>query len=396
LTDILSIDRIAIHTVGVAVDLKYGSFQTQYLRAFVVEVSAGGRTGYGECSADDWRFVSARRTAIAFARRLKKTGVVDLDASKSLQRFPSLPLSMDPWSIGAHRTLHTVREGFSIALYDLVAKLQGRTVMDLLGPPSVDQIEGMPVIHFKSPEEMATVSGKWCAELNFKHLKLKLPGDLEQCAACIDAIRSKVGSEVSLQVDFNYAFTSGREAIRVINALSERFDLAMVEDPIRPSLQLYPLPEIRKNIDATLLIDGVAYWPNVVRLMRSGAADRLNHHVNAQGGIDIALMIAEYAAGFGIPTSVGSSGLVGIQDRAFHLLSHYIGMGRPCEAIGFPIYMLDVFDGYYSTAGNISALHTGLNLTDQAIPSFTQEEGFGFDIDFQTIARLKTADEIVI
>jgi L-alanine-DL-glutamate epimerase-like enolase superfamily enzyme len=381
------IDRIILHTTGTEVDLTYGSFGTSYLKAFVIEIEAGGCVGIGECSADDWRGISARKLAIKMALRIK----ANADAtkpSKSLQRYPSLSLSVDPWSFGPHRLITTIREGFSIALYDLAAKLKDLTIMELIGKTEAREIEGMPVVHKSEPAKMGSVSKVWCDTFNYKHLKPKLSSNLEHSRQALGHIREEVGDEVTLQVDFNYAYTNARQCITDMNKLHEEFNIVMFEDPIRPTLQLYPLPFIRKEISTCLLVDGVAYWPNIIRLCHADGADRFNQHTNAQGGIDLALKISQYAEAKGIPTSIGSSGLVGIQDRAFQLLSHYIGTDRPSESIGFPLYYHEAFEGFYGSPKNINVLSSGLNEESSTFLPFPDTPGFGFNLDRRRLDQL--------
>lgn len=393
-----TIEEIRLYRIQSAVNLQYGISHTTALHAMAVEVRSGEYSGWGEFDPRPWRrLFDPYAIGLKMARSL--IGKDPLEPSLCLMRFPHKGLERDPWSQGINRALRCAREGMSLALYDLAGKLQGLPLSDLLGGAKRKTIPGMPVVHISRPDRMAKTSGVWCNELGYRFLKVKLSGDQEQNLRRLDAIRSEVGNEVDIQVDYNYGFRRWQDAVANTNEIHSRIVISVAEDPVRPFLDgilgLGQYVKMRRETDPQLMIDGVAYWPNVKRIVRSQAADIINHHTAMQGGLDLALLINNHAESAGINTAIGSSGLLGIADRAFQVLASVMALGRPCESIGWDKYMYAGFDGFY---GIETATDLSKESPDQPNGNIfiSEKPGIGIEIDRGKLSQLQLAEPVVI
>ncbi len=394
------IEEIRLHRVASPVSLRYSTWSEDTARSFVVEMRSGTHTGWGEFNDFTWRRVfRPERTAWWMGRR-----ILGRDATKpssSLQWLPALPLGSDLWSRGEHRQWRNVREGLSVALYDLAGRISGRSVADLLGGAQRSTAPGMPVVHLAGAEEMARVAQIWVRTFGFRHLKLKLTGhDEADDRGRLHAVRKAVGDEVGLQVDYNYGFRTAEDVVRVIADHHQRFRIDVVEDPVRPKalglIRLLPYPYLTRALEPLVMLDGAAYWPNVRRIVRARAANLINHHADRQGGLDLGLKASRYAEARGIMSGIGSGGGVcGIKDRALLALASVIGLTRPTETVGWPLYARPEFAGFYGVHAD-SDLTGACPIRLDGHVGLPAGPGLGFEMDQDRLLRASEGRPIVI
>lgn len=301
--------------------------------------------------------------------------MVGKDASRLEGLLPPLSQEKD-WR------LVTVREGLSIALYDLLGKALEVPLHLLLGGKRRNVVPGMPVIHVETPEVMARRAGKW-ASAGLKYLKIKLRGDAKVDLEAVRSIREKVGDRVDLQADANHSYSNLGEAVKAINNMKD-LGLSIVEDPVRATLEEFRA--MRERIQPILMVDGQAYWPNIFNVVAKGAADIINHHPNNQGGLGTALKIDAVAEAAGIPSAIGSSGIFGIQDAAFQQLSSVIGLSRPCEDIGKIHYYVGPTRGEYYYSGEPTVLERGYPF-EKGLITIPDAPGLGIKISRERLAN---------
>lgn len=393
-----SIEEVIFYHYRTIVNLNYSHWQKKELQTIAVEVRSNGLSGWGEFDPTPWRhFFKPLTIAHRMARSILNRDA--LNPSGILRKWMWFSLERDPWSWGWNRALRSTREGFSIALYDLAGKLQRRSTAEILGGIKRRVIPGMPVIHVGSPKEMARVAAIWVYKKGFHFLKVKLTGDYEQDLKRLDAIRSEVGVDVDLQIDYNYGLQDVRSTIRQVTDLDNRYGLTIVEDPIKPFLDgiftFRPYAIIKNEIRPALMIDGASYWPNVKNIVRAKAADIINQHTAMQGGLDLALLINQTAEKAGIASAIGSSGHIGIQDKAFQLLASVMALGRPCESIGFYKYADEEFSGFYGLNIDPSVLCKDQDYNDGNI-HILDIPGLGVVIDEEKFLKLQICPPVIV
>lgn len=396
------IDEIRLHRVASAVTLRYSGWNSDMARAFIVEVRSGPHTGWGEFNDFTWRrLFRPERTALWMSRRI--LGRDATEPSRSLQWLPALPLGNDLWSRGEHRQWRNVREGLSVALYDLAGRISGRSVADLLGGAQRAEAPGMPVVHLSEAGEMARIADVWVRTFGFRHLKLKLSGhEVEDDRSRLQAVREAIGDGVGLQVDYNYGFRTVEDVVRVVADHHRLFRIDVIEDPIRPQylglLGLSPYPYLTRAIEPNVMLDGAAYWPNVRRIVRARAADLINHHADRLGGLDLGLKVSRHAEAHGIRSGIGSGGgVAGIKDRALLALASVTGLTRPSETVGWPLYARPEFEGYYGVTGADDLTGGDLRAVRfDGLVSLPVGPGLGFTIDEARLGRTCVGEPIVI
>ena len=375
----LKIEQVRAHLAETPVGFTYSSGSLTVGRALIWEIVAGGHVGLGECTAKGVAATPSLNVVADDAGRLREGGtellgtmaggLIGRDATQLEALLPELPPVMD-------RDLCVAREGLSIALYDLVGKARGVPVHLLLGGKRRDRSPGMPVIHVAPPEVMARRSKAW-VDAGYQYVKVKFRGELEEDVDALRAIRKAIGDDVPIQVDANDGYKELDPAVRAIRAL-ESCNVECFEDMLDASLA--EIAELRRVTGVKIMVDKQGSWPLVYDACQLGAADVINHHPNNQGGLATALRIDAVATAAGLTTSIGSSGLFGIQDAAFQVLSSVISLTRPCEDIGIVPYYSGPTKGEYDFDREPTVVKEPYPIVDGVI-QVPDRPGLGIELD---------------
>jgi L-Ala-D/L-Glu epimerase len=383
----LTIDRIVAHIVECKLDFTYSSGTLSSARAIIWEIHAQGLIGLGECAIASEKScpgfgsgsTASDPTALKRALEPRVAPLLGADARSLEALLEPLPPQVD-WD------LLVIREGLSIALYDLVGKASSLPVHTLLGGLRRRLLPGMPVIHVGPSEVMSRRAAKW-ASAGYRHLKVKFRGDLQQDIHAIQSIRSAIGPDIPLVVDANAGYRHLADAVTAIKALIP-LGVDYFEDMLDADNQ--QIAQLRKLTGARIMIDRQAWWPHIHDIIAAGAADIINHHPNNQGGLAAALQIDSVATAAGLQTAVGSSGVFGIQNAAFMQLATVIATSRPCEDIGLLPYFSGptareyAFDRKPSVIQNPYPIHHGhIHVPDAP--------GLGLTLDPQALANASIA-----
>jgi L-alanine-DL-glutamate epimerase-like enolase superfamily enzyme len=381
----ITIDRICGHLGEIASGFTYSTGRKKTSRTVVWEVHAGGQVGLGENHAagvlvppGEEAPPEVKGTFDEVQRRLISEiagPLIGRDPHGLEALLPALP-RVPP--VLTRRDILVIREGLSIALYDLVGKLYGIPMHALLGGQKRDRAPGMPVIHVAPPEVMVRRAKAW-VDAGYRHLKIKFRGDrdLDVDVEALRAIRKTVGDDIELVVDANDGYADVEDAIHAIEALKP-CNVYYFEDMLYEPLEAFI--EMRKRTGAKVMVDLQATWPRVYDVARYEAADLINHHPNSQGGMQTALDIDAVAVAAGMETAIGSSGMCGIQDTAFQVLSSVICLTRPCEDVGLLEYYEGPTKGEYPFDHAPSAIKKPYPIVDGTI-QFSDEPGLGIELD---------------
>jgi len=386
----LRIEKVFAHVVQQKCGMTYtDNIPRQTMRAVIWEIVAGRHTGFGEC-----RFPLENSPAMPpltseacarFKQRVADRGVLSRllgGSAEALEALlPDLPETCD-------RELVDIREGLSIALYDLVGKACSLPAHALLGGKRRDRVPGMPVIHTATPAIMAQRAGAWAAA-GYRYLKIKPPYDQGECVEALRAIRATVGPDISLQVDGNQFYKQLEQAERMIRAM-QPFRIDIFEDMVAGSLD--DMAEVKRRTRTVFMVDLEASWPQVFAVCKAGAADVINHHPNNQGGLATAMMIDAVAVSAGLRTAIGSSGRFGVQDAAFQMLGSVIGLSRPCEDIGLTPYYSGPTKGQYAFEREPSVLKDSYPIVEGVI-HVPDRPGLGIEVDRERLKAF-TVDTI--
>ncbi|KON90173.1 mandelate racemase [Sporosarcina globispora] len=197
----------------------------------------------------------------------------------------------------------SAKAALDIALYDLMGKITGQPVYQLIGGKSHEQLQVPQVISIKDPEEMAKDARDYVAS-GFRNIKIKVGTTAADDIVRIKAVRQAIGKEVQLRVDANQGW-SRIEALKVIRETVD-CDVDWYEQPVKEH-DLKSLKAIKEVSHANIMIDeGVHTIHDLVYVVEMGAADMLNIKLMKSGGIYPALALANLAEACNMPCQVGS------------------------------------------------------------------------------------------
>ena len=353
MTEETIIEKIDIYQGSIPTNLRFSYRVVKSFPFSFIKIRSGNFTGYGES------------LGISSLYRDVPKEVIGGNASKLEALLPEYLLKKEN---------NTVREAFSIALYDLVAKVHEMPLCTLLGGRKRDSVPLMPCIFSESSSEAGEKALAFVRK-GYRYLKVKLIGEVEYDVEIIRYIRKRVGKEIYLQADVNCGykdFTKAKNAIEKFGALG----LDVIEDPLSGTLEEYR--KLRADDGVKIMVDsGARTLRDVGAIISKGAADIINQHPCQQGGLERAKMVHSAACSMDIPTMIGGTGFLGVGTAAFQTLASVIGLDFPCGELcgiidhGFPQKIVK----------ELYAVENGNAL----IPN---EPGLGIEIDEESLDNL--------
>ena len=192
----------------------------------------------------------------------------------------------------------SAKAALDIALYDLMGRLQGKPLWELLSVPGEEpkkELDTDLTISLGDVPQMVRDS-LLAREQGFSILKVKVgrggAADVER----VRAIREAVGKDVVLRIDANQGWTP-REAIETISAMEDALlSIELVEQPV--SCHDYDgLRLVTGSTKTPILADeSVFSFEDARRIVEDHAADMINIKLMKTGGIHEALRICDLAA----------------------------------------------------------------------------------------------------
>ncbi len=196
-----------------------------------------------------------------------------------------------------------VKEGIDLALHDLLGKVLGVPVYQLLGGKFRDAVEVASEIGIDTPESMGESASKVFA-MGIRTIKIKGSDDMELDIARIHAVRDAVGPAAGLRLDPNAAWTT-IGTMRVMRAVAE-CNLQLLEQPI-PTWDLPGLAHIRAKLDVPVMADESVWTPqDAVRLHDYKACDLLNLKIAKTCGLHLAKKLEATAEALGMICIAGT------------------------------------------------------------------------------------------
>jgi len=193
-----------------------------------------------------------------------------------------------------------------IALWDLKARLLGRSLTSLLGQAA----ERVPVYGsggFTSYDDARTRKqlANWVQRERIPRVKIKIGeswgGNLRRDLARVALAREVIGPDTELYVDANGAYTTG-QAVRMAGELAA-YGVTWFEEPVS-SQDLAGLAAVRRQVTADVAA-GEYSWSlaDSARLIDAGAVDCLQLDVTRCGGVTEFLRGAALAAAHNLQVS---------------------------------------------------------------------------------------------
>ncbi len=237
-----------------------------------------------------------------------------------------------------HRSF-PAKAGIEMALYDIVGKALNTPVYNLLGGLVRERVLLSHSLSMGTPNEVATQASD-LAEQGYKTLKAKIGMAPQEDLKTLEAIRKRIGDEITLRVDANMGWSSAKEAVQYIKML-EKFNLELVEQPVHFS-DLDGLCFVREHVDVPIMADESVWTPDdALACIRARAVDVFNVYVSEAGGLGPAARIFAIADAARLPCIVGSMPELGIGTAAqAHLAFAMRNLGYASDVNGF-IYQSD-------------------------------------------------------
>jgi len=190
--------------------------------------------------------------------------------------------------------------GVEMALWDLLGKIRGVPIYDLLGGLVRPRLRAYAsMMRYDSPDEVAVACRRLVAR-GYTLLKLHQT-DVES----VRAAREAVGPEVGLMLDANCPW-SPSEAIEIARAL-EPYDLRWLEEPVWPPEDYDGLARVRRGSRVPIATgenEGTVF--GFRDLIAKGAADVLQPDIPKAGGIGETRKILALAEAANLPVALHS------------------------------------------------------------------------------------------
>jgi L-alanine-DL-glutamate epimerase-like enolase superfamily enzyme len=257
-----------------------------------------GVTGYGESTG------LFQQTAETFIHSELKPLLVGEDPTRVEYLIHKVEHLID-WNSFAAYPIAAI----DTALHDLKGKVFGLPVYELLGGAYRTEIQFDGLIHLHSPQVDAA-SAKRFVDLGYRTLKVKTGVDTLLDMKRLDAIRSAVGDDVRIRVDYNMAL-SPRTAVRTIEAISV-FGIEYVEQPTS-GWDIDGLAEVARSVSVPIAADeSCQSVRDALRLAERHACEVFCVYISEAGGIVRAREIAAIANAAGIACVLGTWGEGGV------------------------------------------------------------------------------------
>jgi len=227
--------------------------------------------------------------------------------------------------------------GIDLALFDLIGKAIGVPVYTLLGGCWRNKVLATIEVPRGSPEEMAEHCYEYYRK-GVRGIKAKIGSNPERDAECIQAIREKLGNEISLRADANCGY-SVKEAIRFCKCV-EKLDvnLELLEQPVVQH-DLLGMKEVKDSTLIPISADESAFsLSQVQQIIKLNAVDIINTKCAKASGINGVVQWATLAESAGLDIQIGTEWGLGLKVAAKLHLGGSIKNAHP--AVEFTEFMI--------------------------------------------------------
>lgn len=228
------------------------------------------------------------------------------------EHFKPFLIGKDPANIesigagldGIIRWNNHAKAAIDLALWDILGKSLGVPVYKLIGGKVRDRVPLMPIVPLLEPPE----AGSRCLKLveeGYRHLKIKIAGELEKDVARVKEIRKAVGDNVELLVDANQTYDVAG-AIALGRRLQE-YNVSTIEQPVALD-NFAGLAEVTRNVTCFVEGDESARSPaDIFQLTMNRCVSSISLKVQKLGGISNTKKAAYVCAAGFMPCRMGTA-----------------------------------------------------------------------------------------
>jgi L-alanine-DL-glutamate epimerase-like enolase superfamily enzyme len=223
----------------------------------------------------------------------------------------------------------TARTGVDLALYDLMGKIRGVQVFELLGGQLREHVEIASVLGIGTPETIAKEAVQQLRS-GMCSVKIKVGLDIEKDIETLKQVRAAVGESAKIRADANTGYTlqQAQQFLRV----AEDMNLEYLEQPLAVE-DLQGLVQLRKETSVPLMADESVYtFEDAEKLVEHDAVDLFGLKLIKHGGIFQTKRIAMLAEEHGIECVMISpwETQIGVS-AAVHLVLSGLNFNHPHE-----------------------------------------------------------------
>lgn len=271
------------------------------------------------------------------------------------------------------------KAAIEMACWDLLGKARRQPVYELLGGAKRNlTIRSRFSMGAYDPPLAAQRAAERVAE-GFTTIKVKVGGDPRQDVARVRAVREAIGPNIDLMIDANCGWDVDT-AIRSVRELAD-CHLTLVEQPT-PDGDFAGLARVRRETGCKILADDICFdLVDAQELVRNQCCDVISVYPGKNGGLRKAKAIVDFAAGHGIPCSIGSN----LEwDIATAAMAHLV---VACENVRVEDYPGDMLGPDYH---EFSIVQEPLPIRGP-LTTLSQRPGLGVEVDWDRVEahRLK-------
>ena len=285
--------EVSAHTIPTDGPESDGTLEWDSTTIVVVQVHAGGLTGFGYTYTHD---AAARLIEDKLAPAVRGLQV-EKDLSPAWHEMGDLLRNVGRPGMG-----FMALSAVDIALWDLKARALGVPLVDLLGGVRDEApIYGSGGFTSYPLDRLAEQLAGWVAQ-GIPRVKIKVGRSPEDDPARLDAARVAIGDETALFVDANGAFDR-EDAVAWAERYAREWGVTWFEEPVS-SADLAGLRYVRRRAPLDVAAGEYAYVPADFRnLLDAGAVDCLQVDVTRCGGYTGFLHAAALAEQHGLEIS---------------------------------------------------------------------------------------------
>lgn len=267
-----------------------------------------------------------------------------------------------------------------MACYDLMGKIKGRPACEFMGGKTVDKVPLAALIPLMSIDIMVGMAGGFYKS-GMNTIRVKLGQGLDEDVRIMEKMRSSLGREARMRVDYNQAY-SPEEAVKAIKAI-EPFGIDLAEQPVRATDYL-GMAFVQKRVDTPLMAhEGCFSLQDIITLIELGAIRVVGINSERPGGVTNAIAAIDYANKRGMGAVIHNQTLGIASAMQIHLAAaKHDQLGHDTELFGHVMLENDLITEPIDYSDGKAAVPTG--------------PGWGVDLNEDALNKYATGSTVVI
>ena len=267
-----------------------------------------------------------------------------------------------------------------MACYDMMGRISGRPACDFMGGRAVDDVPLAALIPLMEADSMVGYAENFQAE-GMRTMRVKLGTSIEEDVRIMDRMRSTLGDDVRLRVDYNQAYAPA-EAVRAIKAI-EPFGIDFAEQPVAAT-DYVGMAHVQSKVDTPLMAhEGCFSLQDIVTLVELGAVGVVGINSERPGGVTNALRAINYAEQRGMGAVIHNQTLGIASAMQIHLaVAKHHSLGHATELFGHVMMEDDLITEPIDYSGGSASVPDG--------------PGWGVELDEDALRKYATGPTVEI